>query len=135
MTEAEIAKAMYAALNANDIPGALKNFAPDARRIEPAGFGGVAEERNFTGYEKLLEHFVQGRSAWAEGGCYPEETFTSGNKVVIFVHVRVRRKGQESWNEGRIADGFTFRGGKIVEFISFAERAQAMEWAGLKHGG
>jgi hypothetical protein len=33
--------------------------------------------------------------------------------------------------EGRFADGFAFQNGKIVEMRTFAERRQAIEWAGL----
>jgi hypothetical protein len=30
-----------------------------------------------------------------------------------------------------ILDGFVFRDGKIIQYLSFAERAQALEWAGI----
>ena len=50
----------------------------------------------------------------------------------MYVHVRVRLKEATDWLEGRIADGFAFRNGRIVEFRSFLERAEALKWAGIK---
>lgn len=32
----------------------------------------------------------------------------------------------------RFADGFVFRNGKIIEYLSFGERAEALEWAGIE---
>jgi len=43
----------------------------------------------------------------------------------------VRLKGSDKWVGGGFADGFVFRDGKIVEYLSFGERAQALEWAGI----
>jgi hypothetical protein len=30
-----------------------------------------------------------------------------------------------------IADGFVFRNGKIIQYLSFGERAEALRWAGI----
>ncbi|MCD2519276.1 hypothetical protein LQ564_23525 [Massilia sp. G4R7] len=35
------------------------------------------------------------------------------------------------WTGGRFADGFVFRDGKIIEYRSFGERADALAWAGI----
>jgi len=32
---------------------------------------------------------------------------------------------------GRFADGFVFRDGRIVEYRSFWQRAEALQWAGI----
>ena len=55
-----------------------------------------------------------------------------GNKVVVYVHVHVRHHDATDWIEGRIADGFEFRNGKIVQFRSFLERLEAQKWAGIE---
>jgi ketosteroid isomerase-like protein len=36
------------------------------------------------------------------------------------------------WREGRLADVYTFRNGKAIQGRSFADRRQALEWAGVK---
>jgi hypothetical protein len=32
----------------------------------------------------------------------------------------------------RFADGFVFRNGRVIEHLPFAERAEALEWAGIE---
>ena len=34
--------------------------------------------------------------------------------------------------EGRLADVYTFRNGKAIEFRTFSDQRQALEWAGVK---
>jgi hypothetical protein len=34
-------------------------------------------------------------------------------------------------DRGRFADGFEFRDGKVVQYLTFRERAKALEWAGI----
>jgi len=48
----------------------------------------------------------------------------------VFLHVRVRLKDHTEWLDGHIADVFTFRNGKAVQFRTFADERQALEWAG-----
>ncbi len=75
---------------------------------------------------------AQGRGTWAEGTCDPEEFLTKADKVVVYLHARVRLKATNEWVGGRFADGFTFRDGKIIEYQTFWERADALEWAGIE---
>lgn len=127
--ETEALKEVYAALNRNDIPGVLKFFDPEITRIEPAGFPSAG---TYCGHAEVRAHLSQGRDTWAEGACTPERFLVAGDKIVVFLHVRVRLKNRQEWMEGRMADVFTFRGGKAVEMRSFAESAQALAWAGVK---
>ena len=80
---------------------------------------------------EVLAHISRGRGTWAEGTCEPEKFLVNGDKVVVYLHVRVRLKDSTEWIDGRFADGFVFRAGKIIEYLTFAERAQALEWAGV----
>jgi uncharacterized protein len=56
----------------------------------------------------------------------------NGDKVVVYLHARVRLKDSAEWIGGRFADGFVFRNGKIIQYLSFGERAEALTWAGIK---
>ncbi len=56
----------------------------------------------------------------------------AGDKVIVFVHVRVRLKHNMEWHEGRLADVYTFRHGKAIQMRAFADRRQALEWAGVE---
>ena len=127
-TEIEAVKLFFAALNRNDLQAIVLALDPEVVRKE---FEGTPNGATYRGIGEFREMFERGRGSWAEGGCNPEEIFQNGNKVVAFVHVRVRLKGATEWNEGKIGDAFMFRGGKIVEFHSFADRDDALKWAGI----
>lgn len=120
--------AFYAATNRNDIAEAAALFDPQVVRVE---FEGSPAGGTYRGIERVRENLAQGRGTWAEGSCEPERFLQNGDKVVAFVHARVRRHGATEWTGGRFADAFAFRAGRIVGYHSFAERADALAWAGL----
>lgn len=80
----------------------------------------------------MTAHVSKGRGTWAEGSCEPERFIVAGDRVIVFVYVRVRLKHETEWREGRIADVYTFRNGKAIQFRTFADELQALEWAGVK---
>jgi len=122
-------KGAYDALNRNDIPGFLRILDPQIVRIEPPDFPGPG---TYIGLEAVKEHVSFHRGRWAEGGCEPERFVVAGDRVVVFVHVRVRLKDEIEWRDGHTVDVYTFRLGKAVEFRTFVDRRQALEWAGVK---
>ncbi len=130
--EKSVVNEVYDAINRNDIPAAMKLFDPQAERTEPEGFPAAG---TFRGLAKLEDHFSQARATWAEGACKPERLVVSADKVVALVHVRVRLKSSKDWVEGRLADVFTFRNGKIIEMRTFLERKAALAYAGVKDSG
>lgn len=125
----EILKQFFAAINRNDIQAVVRNFDPEIVRIEPEGFPTAGTYR---GIPEVLEHVTKGRDTWAEGTCEPEKFLESGDKVVVYLHARVRLKDSTEWIGGRFADGFVFRSGKIAEYRSFGERVEALKWAGIE---
>lgn len=80
----------------------------------------------------MKAHLSQSRGSWAEGSCEPERFIVAGDKIIVFVYVRVRLKHNMEWHEGRLADVYTFRNGKAIQMRAFADRRQAVEWAGVK---
>lgn len=127
--EVEAVREAYAALNRGDVAGFVAILDPLAERVEPPEFAGGGTHR---GLAAVTEHVEKGRGTWAEGGCEPERFVVAGDRVIVSIHVRVRLKGEADWREGRIADVFTFRDGKAVEFRTFADEREALEWAGAK---
>jgi hypothetical protein len=127
--ETEALRQAYAALNSNDVAGFVKAFDPDIERVEPPDFpmGGT-----YRGIAAVTEHVKKGRGTWAEGTCEPERFIAAGDKVIVVAHVHVRLKTEIEWREGRIADGYTFRNGKAIQFLTFGELRQALDWAGIK---
>ena len=122
-------KEVYCALNRNDIPAMLQAFDPQIERIEPADFPGRGA---YHGRAEVQTHFSRARETWAEGSCEPERFIVAGDKIIVFIHVQVRLKQETEWREGAIADVFTFRNGKIIQMRTFADRQQALDWAGIK---
>lgn len=126
--EAQAVNEAYAALNRNDIEGFAQILDPQIERIEPEGF---PSSGTYHGIEAVKAHIARGRSTWAEGACEPTRLLTAGDKVVVSVHVRVRLKDHSDWIDARIADVFTFRKGKAIQFRTFAKESEALEYAGV----
>jgi hypothetical protein len=128
-TATEALKQFFAAINRNDMQAITKDFDAEIVRIEPGGFPTAGTYR---GIAEVQEHVTRGRGSWAEGTCKPEKFLENGDKVVVYLHARVRLKGSTEWVGGRFADGFVFRNAKIIQYLSFGERAEALKWAGIK---
>jgi len=126
--EIDALERFFAAINRNDMQAITRDFDPQIVRIEPEGFPTAGTYR---GIAQVQEHVTNGRGTWAEGTCEPEEFLVNGDKVVVYLHARVRLKDSTDWIGGRFADGFVFRDGKITQYLSFAERSAALEWAGI----
>jgi ketosteroid isomerase-like protein len=130
--EIEAVRHVYAGLNRNDIPAALTSFDPAIERVEFEGLPGAGTYR---GIAAVTDHFAKGRETWAEGACTPERFIAAGDKIVVFVHVRVRLKAETDWREGAVTDVFAFGNGKITQFRTFADRTEALAWAGATDAG
>lgn len=127
--ETEALKNAYAALNRGDVDGFVKDFDPQIERSE---FLESPNGGSYHGLESVREHVTQGRSTWAEGSCEPERFIVAGDKIVVLTNVRVRLKNETEWLEGQTADVYTWRNGKAIQFRTFADERQALEWAGIK---
>ena len=127
-TSTEVLEKFYAAVNRNDMQAIATDFDPQIVRVEPDGFPTAGTYR---GIADVQAHVAHGRGTWAEGTCEPERYQVHGDTVVVYVHVRVRLNGVTEWLDARFADGFVVRNGKIAEFRTFAERADALAWAGI----
>ncbi|MFG0285344.1 MAG: nuclear transport factor 2 family protein [Phycisphaerales bacterium JB039] len=130
--ETEALREAYAALNRNDVAGFIAIFDPQIERIEPADF---PQAGTYHGLEAVKAHVAKGRGTWAEGGCEPQRFIVAGDRIIVLVHVRVRLKNETQWREGDVADVFTFRNGKAIQFRTFADGRQAMDWAGVQTAG
>jgi ketosteroid isomerase-like protein len=128
-TGTQVLERFFAAINRFDMEAMVQDFDPQIVRIEPEGFPTAGTYR---GIDAVQEHVRQGRGTWAEGSCDPEGFFVNGDKVVVYLHARVRLKDATEWIGGRFADAFVLREGRIVEYRTFWERSQALAWAGIE---
>jgi ketosteroid isomerase-like protein len=127
--ETAVLERFFSAVNRNDIDALPAFFDPAVVRIEPEGFPTAGTYR---GIAAVVENVRKGRGSWAEGSCDPEKFLQNGDKVVVYLHARVRLHGSTEWVGGRFADGFVIRNGKIAQYHSFGERAEALKWAGIE---
>ena len=125
----ELLTHFFDAVNRFDMEAVAKCFDPEILRVEPEGFDTAG---TYLGAESVLRHLEQGRGTWAEGSCNPEEFFSNGDRVVVYLHAQVRLKESGEWVGGRFADGFVVREGRIAEYRTFWERADALAWAGIE---
>jgi ketosteroid isomerase-like protein len=119
----------YAALNRNDIPGFLSLLDPEIEFIEPSDYPEGGTTRGIADVEALL---IRARGTWAEGGCEPERIVAAGDRIIAYVHVHVRLKDHTEWIDGRLADVFAFRDGKISHKRTFDQPEQALDWVGVE---
>lgn len=130
--EIEVLEQFFDAINRNDMDAIIKDFDPEIVRTEPEGFPTAGTYR---GIAEVQEHVRKGRGSWAEGSCDPEKFLQNEDKVVVYLHAHVRLHGSTEWIGGRFADGFVLRNGKITQYLSFGERADALKWANIEEEG
>ena len=119
----------YAAFNRGDIAAAVSQLDPQIDWTEPLEFPGG---RSYHGREEVAGYLTQSRANWAEGSSEPEQFIPAGDRIVVFVHARFRLNGSSDWHEVRLADVYTFRQRTPVSMRAFADRQEALRWAGLE---
>jgi uncharacterized protein len=130
-TEKAIAglRAAYAAFNRGDIDATVQLFDPNVEWIEPTEFPGGGA---YHGVEGAKRYLAQSRAGAAEVISEPERFIPSGDRIVVFVYARVLPKGGGTWQEIRLADVYTFRDGRVTQMHAFANRQEALRWAGAE---
>jgi ketosteroid isomerase-like protein len=120
----------YAAFNRGDIDAALEPLDAQIEWSEPAAFpgGGAYHGRN-----GVKQYLTQSRATWAEGSSEPEQFITVGDKIVVFVHARIRQKGSNAWQDVSLADVYTVRNGKATQMRAFADRQEALRSVGVRN--
>jgi uncharacterized protein len=118
----------YAAFNRGDIAAAVEPLDPQIEWIEPAEFPGGGTYHGQVGAKAYL---TQSRESVAEVQSEPEQFIPAGDRIVVFVHARVRAHDSQQWQDVRLADVYTFRDGKAVSMRAFADRQEALRWAGI----
>lgn len=119
----------YESFNRGDMAAAVAAMDPNVEWIEPAEFPGG--DRPYRGPKDVMVYLANSRAGWEQGRSDPERLIPAGDKVVVFVHVRFRRRGSTEWHEVRLADVYTFRELVIVAMHAFASRDDALKFAGI----
>jgi uncharacterized protein len=119
----------YAAFNRGDIDGAVRCLDTNVEWTEPPEFPGGGTYR---GVEGAKQYLAQSRAGAAEVISTPEKFITAGDRIIVFVDARVLPKDSHSWQEIKLADVYTFQKGRATKMRAFANRQDALQWAGAK---
>ena len=120
-------RSAYAAFNRGDFDAAVAVLSPDIEWTEPPEFPGGG---TYHGREAVKKYLIHSRAGWVEGSSETERFIESGNRIVVFVRARFRGKQNPEWHEVELADVYTIHKGQIVQMRAFADRNQALAWAG-----
>jgi ketosteroid isomerase-like protein len=123
-------KGAYAAFNRGDLDAAVAALDANIEWTEPPEFPGGG---TYHGRDGAKRYLAQSRAAWADVISEPERFITAGNRIVVFVHARVKPKGSNEWQETNLADVYTVNEGKIVQMRAFADRQEALRWVGVEN--
>jgi uncharacterized protein len=118
----------YAAFNRGDIDSAVAAFDPYIEWIEPPEFPGGG---TYEGREGAKRYLAQSRAGCAQVISEPVKFIPAGDRIIVFVHARVLPKDGDPWQEIDLADVYTFKDGKAVAMRAFAQRRDALKWAGV----
>jgi uncharacterized protein len=125
-----VLRGAYAAFNRGDIDAAVQALDPQIEWSEPAEFPGGG---TYHGRDGAKLYLTQSRAAWAEVISEPVQFIPAGTRIVVFVHARVRPKDRHEWQEVDLADVYTFRDSKAISMRAFADRQEALRWAGAEN--
>jgi uncharacterized protein len=121
-----ILRAAYAAFNRGDIAAAVQSLDPNIDWTEPTEFPGGG---TYHGREGAKQYLTNSRASVAEVISEPEQFIPAGDRIVVFVHARVRPKNSSIWQEVRLADVYLFRDLTPIQMRAFANRQSALQWA------
>jgi hypothetical protein len=90
-----------------------------------------AQTRTYVGVEGLRKNWLDWLEPWATYRATIDELIDVGERVVALIRNHGRREDMEAEVELVGASVATFRGGKVARWEDYADRAQALEAAGL----
>ena len=118
----------YAAFNRGDIDAAVQVLDPNVEWTEPPEFPGGG---TYHGVDAAKRYLTLSRAGAAAVISEPEQLIPSGDRIIVYVHARVLPKDSSTWQEIRLADVYTFRNGRVTHMHAFANRKDALRWAGI----
>jgi ketosteroid isomerase-like protein len=85
----------------------------------------------FYGLDSIRDNIDHWESAWEDFEVTAEEFLDGGDRVVVAARHRGRGRESGVTVDARFYEVYTLRDGKIIRADEYAERAEALEAAGL----
>jgi len=121
-----VAKRMYAARNRGQVDAVLAECDPDVEwHPHLATLGG----KPIFGHAGVREYMASLTEDWEYFHHEPEEFFGVGDNVVAFVHTSARGKSSGIELDVPVGHVFSFRDGKVLRFVTYLDRSEAMRAA------
>ena len=127
----EAIRRVYEAMAQGDFWAAGEVFDPEiVWEWSPSlsGLTGTATYHGIEGVEAATRDFFK---AWDWYRQEAEELIEVGDDVLVITRIHARMKGSEREVEGKAAELWTFRDGKVIHHKSYDSPAEALEAAGL----
>ena len=90
------------------------------------------EEGPSYGLDAIRDNFKRWSDAWGELEVTIAELIDAGDRVVLTAHHRGRGRGSGVEVDTRLYSVYTLRDGRVVRADEYADRAEALEAAGLR---
>jgi ketosteroid isomerase-like protein len=104
----------------------------DAEKIfDPSVVINPTEEGPSYGLDAIRDNFEHWKGAWEELEVTVEELIDAGDRVFVTAHHRGRGRGSGVQVDTRLYTVYTLRDGKVLRTDEYADRAEALEAAGL----
>jgi uncharacterized protein len=129
MSNAEIVRSIYEAVNRRDWDAAFRDQRPDVELTTPP-LGPRAG--TYRGRQEIQGYFEGWFTAFETVHAEPEELVESGDQVAVVLKVRARLNESNSEVEIRNGHLWAFRDGKVLSMRMFPEPEKAFEAAGLR---
>jgi len=125
----DAAKRIYASRNRGDVGAVLAECDPD---VEWHPHLATVSRQPIRGHDGVRKYLVSLQEDWESFHHEPEQFFDAGDKVVVFLHTYARGRASGVDVDVPVAHVLTFERGKCLEFVSYHDRAKALEVAGLE---
>jgi ketosteroid isomerase-like protein len=126
---ADLVKALFEAIAAEDIEAILAMFTEDAR-FEPLT-GTRVESGGYSGHAGIGSYFEEMGDVWEEMIPYASEVRDFGETAVVIGGCRVRGRGSGAESDSAMAWVYEFADGRIVSHRAFASAEEAFAAAGV----
>jgi ketosteroid isomerase-like protein len=122
------AKRIYESRNRGDVDAVLAECDPDVEwHPHLATLGGQPVQ----GHDGVREYLASLQDEWECFRHEPQRFFDAGDKVVVFLQIYARGRASGVDVEVPVVHVLTFERGKCLVFVSYHDRAEALETAGI----
>jgi ketosteroid isomerase-like protein len=125
----DVARRHYDAFQSEDWDAFFSLYDPDV--VVDLSRSGIPDLGIYHGHEGLRAAWARWRGVWDDYSFDVEELTEVGDRVLSLTRIHARSKGQGVGTEVSAGEVLTVRGGRIVHFVNFLDREDALREAGV----